>query len=117
MLFPVRSIFLFLTNKFNVFILVEEEDEEVESDEEEDEQEEENEQESEEEIEYVEDFNESDAEDMEDMGDNMSDEEELIKSLPLSKKRSLELEYEPSVTKSKERLKNRRQPSSNGTRA
>jgi hypothetical protein len=93
---------------------VDEEDEEAETDEEE---EEEQEQESEEEIEYVEDFDESDGEDMEDMGDNINDEEEIIKSLPPSKKRSLEIEYEPSVTKSKERLKHRRQASSNGTHA
>jgi hypothetical protein len=93
-------------------------DEEDETDEEEEEEEEdEKEQESEEEIEYVEDFNESDVEDMEDMHDNLSDEEEIIKSLPPSKKRSLELEYEPSVTKSKERLKHRRQSPSNGTHA
>lgn len=97
------------------FVLVDEEDEEVES---EDEEEKEQEQESEEEIEYVEDFDESDVEDMEDMGDDMDDEEEILKSLPSSsKKRSLEIEYEPTVTKSKERLKNRRQTSSNGTRA
>jgi len=91
-------------------------EEEEETDEEE-EAEKEEEGESEEEIEYVEDFDESDAEDMEDMGDNMSDEEEIIKSLPLSKKRSLELEYEPSVTKTKERLKHRRQSSSNNANA
>ena len=54
---------------------------------------------------------------MEDLGDNLSDEEENIKTLPKSKKRALELEYEPSTTKSKERLKNRRQISSNGANA
>jgi len=89
-------------------------DEEEETDEEvEDEEEEE--QESEEEVEYVEDFEESDVEDIEDM-----DDEEIIEPLPppsKSKKRSLEIEYEPSVTKSKERLKHRRQLSSNGTNA
>jgi hypothetical protein len=92
---------------------VDEEDDETES---EDEEEKEEEQESEEEIEYVEDFNESDVDDMEDMGDG-DDDEELIKSLPLSKKRPLEIEYEPSVTKSKERLKHRRQPSSHSNNA
>jgi len=91
---------------------VDEEDDETES---EDEKEEEK--ESEEEIEYVEDFDESDGGDMEDMGDDDDDEEELIKALPLSKKRPLEIEYEPSVTKSKERLKHRRQPSSHNTNA
>ncbi len=85
-----------------------------EEDETDEEEEEEEEQESEEEIEYVEDFAESDAEDMEDIGDD----DDLMKSLPPSlKKRSLEIEYEPSVTKSKERLKHRRQTSSNGTHA
>lgn len=96
------------------------EDESEEEDEEErehEEEEEEDEDESEEEIEYVEDFDESDAEDMEDLGDNVSDEEEIIKSLQKSKKRALEIEYEPSTTKSKERLKNRRQISSNGADA
>ena len=97
---------------------MDEEDEEAETDEEEKEEEEdEQEQESEEEVEYVEDFDESDVEDVEDIGDNMSDEEEIIKSLPLSKKRSLEIEYEPAVTKTKERLKHRRQTSSNNTNA
>jgi protein MAK16 len=92
------------------------EDDEEETDEEaEDEKEEE--QESEEEVEYIEDFEESDGEDIEDTTGDISDEEELIKSLPLSKKRSLEIEYEPSVTKTKERLKHRRQASSNGTNA
>jgi len=75
----------------------------MEDDEEEDESEEEaeEEKESEEEVEYVEDFEESDVEDMEDMGDE----------------HALEIEYEPVVTKSKERLKHRRQTSSNGTKA
>ncbi|CAF2047528.1 unnamed protein product [Rotaria magnacalcarata] len=78
-------------------ISMDEEDEEAETDEEEEEEEEEeDEQESEEEMEYVEDFNESDAEDIEDMGDD-DDDEEIIKALPLTKKRSLELEYEPAV--------------------
>jgi protein MAK16 len=113
MLFQVKFIFLIKVN-LKIFILVDEEDEEAETDEEEEEKEKE--QESDEEIEYVEDFEESDAEDMEDMGVNISDEEEIIKSLP-SKKRLLELEYEPSVTKTKERLKNRRQSSSSGTHA
>lgn len=93
-----------------MFILVEDEEETDEEVEEE--------QEIEEEVEYVEDFEESDAEDMEDMtGDVSDEEEEIIKALPSSKKRSLEIEYEPSVTKSKERLKHRRQTSSNGTHA
>ncbi len=90
---------------------MDEEDDETESEEEKEEE-----QESEEEIEYVEDFDESDGGDMEDMGDD-DDEEEIIKALPLSKKRPLEIEYEPSVTKSKERLKQRRQPSSRNTNA
>jgi protein MAK16 len=114
-MFPPTAIsskdFVFLFFKFHFIILVEEEDE---TDEEAEEEEEEEEQESEEEIEYVEDFAESDAEDMEDIGDD----DDLMKSLPPSlKKRSLEIEYEPSVTKSKERLKHRRQTSSNGTHA
>jgi hypothetical protein len=92
-------------------------DEEDDEEDEEDESEKEEEGESEEEVEYVEDFDESEGEDIEDMGDNISDEEELIKSLPLSKKRPLEIEYEPSVTKTKERLKHRRQPSSNNHNA
>lgn len=95
----------------------ESEEEDEEEREHEEEEEEEDEDESEEEIEYVEDFDESDAEDMEDLGDNVSDEEEIIKSLQKSKKRALEIEYEPSTTKSKERLKNRRQISSNGADA
>lgn len=96
---------------------MEDEEEDESEEEEEREEEDEDEEESEEEVEYVEDFDESDAEDMEDLGDNMSDEEELIKSLPKSKKRALEIEYEPSTTKSKERVKNRRQISSNGANA
>ena len=96
-----------------MFCLVEDEedtDEEAEDEEE---------QETEEEVEYVEDFEESDAEDVEDITGDMSDEEEkeLIKTPPRSKKRPLEIEYEPTATKSKERVKNRRQPSTNGTHA
>jgi protein MAK16 len=116
--FPVNAIsckivFFYILFKltFAFFVIVDEEDDETES---EDEKEEEK--ESEEEIEYVEDFDESDGGDMEDMGDD-DDEEEIIKALPLSKKRPLEIEYEPSVTKSKERLKQRRQPSSHNTNA
>jgi len=101
----------------NAISMEDEEEEESEDEEEQQEDEDEEEAESEEEIEYVEDFDESDVEDMEDLGDNLSDEEEIIKTLPKSKKRALELEYEPSTTKSKERLKNRRQISSNGANA
>ncbi|CAF1286617.1 unnamed protein product [Adineta steineri] len=77
----------------NAISLDEEDDESESEDEKEEEEEGENEQESEEEVEYVEDFDESDAEDMEDMGDDDID-EELIKALPPSKKRPLEIEYE-----------------------
>ena len=94
-----------------VFILVDEEDEETETDEDE---EKEQEQESDEEIEYVEDFDESDVEDIEDTGDDIND-EEIIKAIPSSKKRSLEIEYESSATKSKDRLKHQRRSFSNTT--
>jgi len=111
-------VFWFSFVQLSLFFAVEdEEEEESEDEEEQQEDEDEEEAESEEEIEYVEDFDESDVEDMEDLGDNLSDEEEIIKTLPKSKKRALELEYEPSTTKSKERLKNRRQISSNGANA
>jgi hypothetical protein len=116
MLFQVCYIFLREDFNFVVYFLVDEEDDEAETDEEEEDEEEKEQGESEEEVEYVEDFDESDVEeDMEDMGD----EEELIRSLPLSKKRPLEIEYEPSVTinKNKERLKHRRQPPSSSNNA
>jgi len=102
-------------------ISVDEEDEELETDEEpeekEQEEEDEKEEESEEEIEYVEDFDESDADDIEDLadGDELDEEEEeIVQKLPPSKKRRLEIEYEPVATNknNKERLKQRRQTSS-----
>jgi len=81
------------------------EDDEAESEEEEEEEE------SEEEIEYVEDFEESDVDDIENGDEEMSEEEEVIR--PSTRKRQLEIEYEPATTtKSKERLKHRRHNSS-----
>jgi protein MAK16 len=105
------------TYTFPVNAISMDDEEETDEEAEDEKEEEEEEQESEEEVEYVEDFEESDGEDIEDTAGDISDEEELIKSLPPSKKRSLEFEYEPSVTKTKERLKHRRHASSNGTNA
>lgn len=98
-------------------ISVDEEDEELETDEEKEEEQEaddEKDEESEEEIEYVEDFDESDVDDIEDLADGDELEEEIVQKLPPSKKRRLEIEYEPVATNknNKERLKQRRQTSS-----
>ncbi|CAF1518832.1 unnamed protein product, partial [Adineta ricciae] len=103
----------------NTISMEEDEEEETESEDEEEKEKEDDDEDENEEVEYVEDFEESDAEDIEDMGDFDEDEieEELAKALPSSKKRKLELEYEPVATKSKERLKHRRQASSNSTKA
>lgn len=92
---------------------MDEEDDEMETDDEQEgEEDDEKEQESEEEIEYVEDFNESDAEDIEDL-DN--DEDMLEVLAPSKTKRSLEIEYEPvTQSKSKERVKQRSKAASNG---
>ena len=95
-------------------VVVDEEDDEMETDDEQEREEEddEKEQESEEEIEYVEDFNESDADDIEDL-DN--DEDMLEVLAPSKTKRSLEIEYEPvTQSKSKERVKQRSKVASNG---
>ncbi|CAF1268204.1 unnamed protein product [Adineta ricciae] len=81
----------------NTISMEEDEEEETESEDEEEKEKEDDDEDENEEVEYVEDFEESDAEDIEDMGDFDEDEieEELAKALPSSKKRKLELEYEP----------------------
>jgi len=97
------------TYTFPVSAISMEDDEQESDDEEEEELEVENETENGEEIEYVEDFEESDVEDVEDIDMTGEDEPEIR---PRTKKRPLEIEYEPttaaSSSKTKERLKHQR---------